>query len=451
MSSEATAAAPVIRVQDLGKCYKVYGRPHERLLQGLTRRRFGRDFWALRHVSFEVQRGEAIGIVGRNGSGKSTLLQILAGTLQPSEGSAEVTGRIGALLELGSGFNAEFTGRENVYMLGAILGFTRQQIDERFDDIAGFADIGEFLDQPVKTYSTGMFVRLAFAVQAQLNPDILIVDEALAVGDALFQKRCYARLDELRAQGVTFLIVSHDQETIRTRTGRALLLSDGRVRALGPPADVLLDYRRLLHDDETRYYQHQLERRAHAGSPATAGEPAPAQDATSERDPTSFGDLDATVERLEILDAAGQPASVFYPGDILRFRATVSVKVALGHLNVSLRIRNREGIKMYSWGTLNQDISIWAGRRTGEVFWDRTFAAGDRIVVEFRSECRLGTNWYEVQVGVTEENDRYYGAQRMLHWREEMGFFQVHVAVKEHFFGGVSDMQMTAEVVNGHA
>ena len=219
MSSDAKSSSVmkredvVIRIEQAGKCYHMYDKPQDRLKQALLRwnRTYFREFWAVRGVSLEMQRGEAVGIVGRNGSGKSTLLQMIAGTLAPTEGRVQVAGRIAALLELGSGFNPEFTGRENVYLNGTILGLSTREIDERFDAIAGFADIGTFIDQPVKTYSSGMMVRLAFAVQVQVSPDILIVDEALAVGDALFQKRCFQRLEELRSQGVTLLFVSHDQ------------------------------------------------------------------------------------------------------------------------------------------------------------------------------------------------------------------------------------------------
>ncbi|MCS7352481.1 MAG: ABC transporter ATP-binding protein, partial [Thermoflexus sp.] len=178
----------------------------------------------MRNVSFEVRRGETVGIIGRNGSGKSTLLQIIAGTLAPTEGEVQVKGRVAALLELGSGFNPEFTGRENVYLNGAILGLSREEIDARFDDIAAFADIGEFIDQPVKVYSSGMYARLAFAVAVSLDPDILIVDEILAVGDLALQQRCATRLRQLRDNGLTLLYVSHSPDAIKSICQKALLL-----------------------------------------------------------------------------------------------------------------------------------------------------------------------------------------------------------------------------------
>lgn len=240
---------PVIRLQQLGKCYQIYEKPGDRLKQSLWRgkKQFYREFWALQDVNFEVQKGEAVGIIGRNGSGKSTLLQLIAGTLNPSAGGVEVNGRLAALLELGSGFNPDFSGRENVYLNGAILGLSQGEIDRRFDEIVAFADIGEFIDQPVKTYSSGMIVRLAFAVSVCVEPDILIVDEALAVGDMAFQLKCLERLEQLTRSGTTLLFVSHDIATVKAFCQRAIYLVNGRVRATGSASDMvelyLLDMR----------------------------------------------------------------------------------------------------------------------------------------------------------------------------------------------------------------
>ena len=259
MSSNGTA----IEVKHLSKRYEIYPTPRDRLKQFLVprlQRSIGRkassyfkEFWALRDVSFEVKKGESVGILGRNGSGKSTLLQIITGTLSPTAGAVRTQGRLAALLELGSGFNSDFTGRENAYVNGALLGFSPQQIDNRIDDIAAFADIGSYLNLPVKMYSSGMLLRLAFAIQVQLEPDILIVDEALSVGDALFQKRCFRKIEQLLSRGTTLLFVSHDQESIRTLTNRSLLLSNGSAVAWGRSSDVVLQYRRLLHDEETAH------------------------------------------------------------------------------------------------------------------------------------------------------------------------------------------------------
>jgi lipopolysaccharide transport system ATP-binding protein len=219
--------------EQLAKVYRVYQQPQDRLKEMLFRRftghQYGRDFWALRDVSFTLARGERLGVIGRNGSGKSTLLQVLAGTLAPTAGRIETNGRVAALLELGSGFNPEYTGRENVYINASILGLTRAQIDERFDAIAAFADIGEFLDQPVKTYSSGMFVRLAFAVVTSVDADILLIDEALAVGDVFFTQKCYRHLETLIDRGASIVLVSHDAAAVSQFCRSVLVLDHGRL------------------------------------------------------------------------------------------------------------------------------------------------------------------------------------------------------------------------------
>ena len=233
-----------IRVDSLGKCYRIYDKPEHRLWQGLFRGRkqFFREFWALRDVSFEVRRGETVGIIGRNGSGKSTLLQLICGTLTPTTGNTTVNGRVSALLELGAGFSPEFTGRENVYMNGTVLGLSHREIDERFGAIAAFADIGDFISQPVKTYSSGMYVRLAFAIAVAVDPDILIIDEALSVGDLAFQNKCMARIREMSARGATILFVSHDLSTSQVICHHAIWLDGGRVVRAGDPVQVCRDY-----------------------------------------------------------------------------------------------------------------------------------------------------------------------------------------------------------------
>jgi lipopolysaccharide transport system ATP-binding protein len=241
-----------IKVENLSKCYQIYDLPRDRLKQfvlprfqhafGAASKQYFREFWALRNVSFEIKRGETVGIIGRNGSGKSTLLQMICGTLNQTSGSIQTNGRIAALLELGSGFNPEFTGRENVYLNGAVLGLSKEEIDCRFDQISNFADIGEFIDQPVKTYSSGMFVRLAFSIQANVDPEILIVDEALAVGDAYFVHRCMLRFHELQKSGATILFVSHDANAVRNLCARAIWIADGSIKEEGDSAKVIDAY-----------------------------------------------------------------------------------------------------------------------------------------------------------------------------------------------------------------
>lgn len=233
-----------IAVRDVSKVYQIYERPQDRLKQMLWRgrRKFYDDFWALKGINFEVKKGETVGIIGRNGSGKSTLLQVICGTITPTTGAVERKGRISALLELGSGFNPEFTGRENVFLNGAIIGMTRLEMEDRFDEIAAFADIGQFIDSPVKHYSSGMFARLAFSVAIHVDPEILIVDEILAVGDAAFQRRCLAKFYDVRARGCTVLFVSHDQYQIKSVCQRALYLEAGCQKMFGPAGRVIDAY-----------------------------------------------------------------------------------------------------------------------------------------------------------------------------------------------------------------
>ena len=238
MSSEIA-----IKVENLSKCYQIYDKPRDRLLQMLFRghRTFYREFWALRDVSFEIKRGETVGIIGRNGSGKSTLLQLICGTLNPTGGSIHTRGRIAALLELGSGFNPEFTGRENVYMNASILGLTHGEIDARFDAIAAFADIGDFIEQPVKTYSSGMYVRLAFAVIAHVDADILVIDEALSVGDAFFTQKCMRFLRRFMENG-TVLFVSHDTGAVINLCQSGIWLEKGIIKHKGEPKEIAQMY-----------------------------------------------------------------------------------------------------------------------------------------------------------------------------------------------------------------
>jgi lipopolysaccharide transport system ATP-binding protein len=253
----ADRASTAIQVRNLGKRYQIYAQPHDRLKQSLLpraakllgrrQRDYFTEFWALRDVSFDIARGETVGIVGRNGSGKSTLLQVICGTLTPTTGEVEVRGRVAALLELGAGFNPEFTGRENVYLNASVMGLSREEIDQRYDAICAFADIGQFVEQPVKTYSSGMTVRLAFAVAINVDPEILIIDEALAVGDERFQRKCYSRIEDIKADGATVLFVSHSGAIVIELCDHALLLDDGRQLAMGSPKQIVGRYQRLLY------------------------------------------------------------------------------------------------------------------------------------------------------------------------------------------------------------
>lgn len=245
ISSQNNGIEPVISVKNVGKMYKLFDKPIDRLKHTLFWRlgkQYGRDFWALQNVSFDIYPGEIVGIVGRNGSGKSTLLQIIANILQPSVGEVSVKGRVSALLELGSGFNPEYTGRENVFMSGAIMGIDEKEMQERYNDIVAFADIGDFIDQPIKYYSSGMLARLAFSTAMSVDPDILIADEILAVGDMAFQEKCFRVFHDLRNKGVTILFVSHDVYTVRSFCQKAIYLKDGHQVAAGDSYAVIERY-----------------------------------------------------------------------------------------------------------------------------------------------------------------------------------------------------------------
>ncbi|PZU29974.1 MAG: ABC transporter ATP-binding protein [Stenotrophomonas sp.] len=493
MSSDNNIA---IRVENLGKCYQIYPKPATRLKQAAVNRACGllgksapkyfSEFWALRDIGFEVPKGEPFGVIGRNGSGKSTLLQLITGVLTPTEGSVTTHGRIAALLELGSGFNPEFSGRENIYLNGMLLGLSRAEIDLRFDSIAAFADIGDHLERPIKTYSSGMLVRLAFAVQVQIDPDILIIDEALAVGDALFQKRCFARINRLADDGVTILFVSHDQETVRTVTRRSLLLHEGKAVAMGSSSETLLAYRRLINKEESKYFASLAERKIvvegvspsaddvsavtpvvdereveqedvvasthgnedviadEVGSAVAVQPGADAAGAGVEFDDTSFGVGHAVVQKVSTIDETGEPCAVFYPGEKVKIKIEFKLLADLCNLNVSLRIRNREGLKVYSWGTLNQDMQVAAGLQQMPVFWQRSFRNGEEGSVEFDFVCPLGPGFYEIQAAVSHEGQPDYSEQTLLHWKDEAAFFQVFMDQKTYHFGGSFDLRMSA-------
>lgn len=436
-------------LDDVGKCYQTYAQPRDRLKQfifpriqhaiGLEPGHYAHDFWALRHISFELEQGEAVGIIGKNGSGKSTLLQIVTGVLMPTEGWIRTQGRIAALLELGSGFNPEFTGRENVFLNGALLGFSPAEIQERFDDIAGFADIGEFIDQPVKVYSSGMFVRLAFAVQVQLDPDILIVDEALAVGDALFQKRCYQRLERFLDNGGSLLFVSHDQEVVRTLTSRALLLESGRCHGFGPSSEIILDYRRRLHEDELRYSINHMPV-VNTVSPTPASTTTPTTELVEDK--TSFGDFDAYIRDVTVFVNGVPSLGTVYPDDEVRVSVTYHFVKPQTRLSFGIRLRNREGVKVYSGGTFAADLNASQGNPDYRGIWHKTFGAGEDFRVDMTFRCLLGEGFYEIQAYVCEEQIYLPGYQRMLHWKDEAAFFTVAMDRLHRWYGGICDIQL---------
>ena len=356
-----------IRCDDVRKAFPVYRRPHHRLLQMLTpgpKSRWYHEFEALRPLSLQVPRGQTLGILGRNGSGKSTLLQIICGTLAPTQGHVHVEGRVAALLELGAGFNPEFTGRENVYLNGTVLGLTRAEVDARFDEIAAFADIGEFIEQPVKTYSSGMYVRLAFAVAIHVEPDILVIDEALSVGDEAFQRKCFARIEAIRRRGATILFVSHSAATVVDLCDRAILLDGGELLLDGTPKHVVSQYQKLLFAPPERAEHLREAMRAGAlagegGTGVAASGNAGTADAPREPALEAFHDPElvpastvvyenrgASIVDPRIETPDGRRVNVLVPGDEYVFAYDVHVEQSLAGVRTGMMVRTVTGLDL---------------------------------------------------------------------------------------------------------
>jgi lipopolysaccharide transport system ATP-binding protein len=381
-----------IRVQGLSKCYRVYDKPQDRLKQSLWRgrRQYFREFWALRDISFDIRKGETVGIIGRNGSGKSTLLQLIAGTLAPTTGTVQVNGRVAALLELGSGFNPEFTGRENVYMNGAILGLSEQEISARFDEIAAFAAIGDFIERPVKTYSSGMMMRLAFAVSVCVDPDVLIVDEALSVGDIAFQLKCMDRLDRLVKSGTTLLFVSHDILSVKSFCQRAIYLTSGQMVASGPASDIAERYMMDVRNEQ-KLFQEQ----------ATAFVP---KKALGDQMAVAFGTVQGHVLAAYFSESRST-VSAFATGDTITLTVEVEFDDSVTHPAVSVIVSDIRMIE-YSGHFVNIARKPVEGMQ--------------HAVVEFSFNARLNTGEYFLAVRLeqrTAENifypvDKQVGALR---------------------------------------
>lgn len=358
-----------ICVDGVSKAYTVYGRPQDRLKQmlasrarralGLEPRRYYTEHWALRDVSFEVQRGETVGVLGRNGSGKSTLLQIICGTLAPSAGRVVTAGRISALLELGAGFNPEFTGRENAVLNARILGLSQAYVAARLDEIERFADIGDFFDRPVKTYSSGMFVRVAFAVQACVEPDILIVDEALSVGDEKFQRKCFDRFEQLQATGTAILFVTHSTTLVERFCERAILLNGGELIGEGPSSQVVDQYHALLYADGQTYlkFLNRQQGAVQQASPPAADAPTTPAEAAEE------GRAQAMIESCSLLDADGMPCEVFAPGASAKVSVSVRCLTDLDGIQAGLTIKTVEGVHAFGTSTLYTGQNLKRARR----------------------------------------------------------------------------------------
>jgi ABC-type polysaccharide/polyol phosphate transport system ATPase subunit len=360
-----------VEFQKVSKSYAIYDAPGDRLKELLSFHRLKRhkDFWAVHDVSFEVPRGETFCIVGENGSGKSTLLQMVAGILHPTSGTVTVGGRVSALLELGAGFNPEFSGRDNVYLNGSILGLSTRQIDQRYQEITRFAEIGDFINQPVKTYSSGMVVRLAFAVAINVDPEILLVDEALAVGDIYFRQRCMRKVHELRTRGITILFVSHAVSDVKAIGDRALWLDKGRVVECGEPGQVIAKYLAAMTDKDSTYVLRNAAHPAHErrGGPVRAPEVVENIPNIDHR----HGDGRAEVIGIAVLDEQGRPLHMLEPASRILVRISVRAKEYLPLPIVGFMLRNQLGMDFSGTNTARAGYEL------------APMEAGDVITVDF--------------------------------------------------------------------
>lgn len=395
-----------IRVEEIAKQYRIYDRPVDRLKESLTRGRwkFHREFWALKGLTFEIEQGSTTGIIGPNGSGKSTLLQIIAGTLNPTHGTVALKGRVAALLELGAGFNPEFTGIENVYMNSALMGFTKAETLSRLAEIERFAELGDFIHQPVKTYSSGMFVRLAFAIAVNSEPEILIVDEALSVGDTIFQHRCVRRIKEMQERGTTILFVSHEPTLVRALCSRAILLYQGEVLADGTPVDVLNRYQRLIMAREKAYSDEEA---------SAVGQQSPSSraDLQVDRPPLQYqyrhGNNAAEVLDVEFLSSLDEPVELVDSGAPVKLRLRFVAHRDLSDVVCGFMIRNRHGINIYGTNTEQRGLALGA-LRSGEV-----------KEATFTFNCSLGQEHYFISVAVHSADGVAYD------WLDGVIFFRV--------------------------
>ena len=384
---------PAIAINGLSKCFHIYNQPQDRLLQMLRGRSktYYREFWALNDINFEVMPGETVGIVGQNGSGKSTLLQIICGTLSPTLGEVKTSGRIAALLELGAGFNPEFTGRQNAILNAQILGLEIDEINERMPEIESFANVGEFFDRPVKTYSSGMYVRVAFAVQACVTPDILIVDEALAVGDEKFQRKCYDRFEELRDQGTSILFVTHSTTAIERFCQRAVLLHKGNVHGVGPSNQIVDQYHALLYSDEKSYLKHM---NSLTQSNQEDNYTKRNNHIDEDNDYTATSKALANITDVCLTNEEEVICDVFAPEDIVKLKSSFHANADISELQVGLSIKTVEGVHAYGTSTLYKDKNILDIKK------------GQTITTEFKFGLNLAPGTYFISIAIAKPVSR---------------------------------------------
>jgi len=383
-----------ISVQGVSKIYKLYDKPIDRLKEAvsLTHKSYHRDFFALSDISFDVKKGETVGIIGTNGSGKSTILKIITGVLSPTTGTAEVSGNISALLELGAGFNSEYTGLENIYMNGTMMGFSRQEMERRMDDILRFADIGDFVNQPVKTYSSGMFVRLAFALAINVDPEILIVDEALSVGDVFFQAKCYRRMEEMMKNGTTILMVSHDMGSIIKYCDKVVLLNRGHFVAQGEAGKMVDLYKKILANQTDELAEALIEQKKEAlGLPVEAAVSDKRMKDRMNLNPEvqEYGDGRASFEDFGTLDARGNVTNLLLKGEMFTIRERVRFHAPIENPIFTYTLRDKKGTDITGTNTLFEGTEI------------KPVKDGDVYTVSFRQKMNLQGGEYLLSMSCT--------------------------------------------------
>ncbi len=380
-----------IRVNNVTKIYRLYDKPIDRLKEALsiTRRSCHREYYALRGVSFDVKKGETVGLIGVNGAGKSTMLKIITGVLTPSSGTVEINGRVSALLELGAGFNNEYTGLENIYLNGTMMGYTRAEVDERLDDILSFADIGDFIHQPVKTYSSGMFVRLAFAVAINIDPEILIVDEALSVGDVFFQSKCYRKFEEFKEQGKTILFVSHSLSSINKYCDRVILLNKGQKQAEGSAPEMIDLFKKILvnqdaePEDDADIFSDESEEISEGWKSKLQLNPVQ----------NSYGDGRAEIVDFAIVDSKGRIVNALEKGSHFKIKMRVRFNQHIEEPIFAFTIVNLQGTDVSGTNTMYEKVNVGSVEK------------GDVKTVTFEQRMDMQGGDYLLSLGCTGYSD----------------------------------------------
>lgn len=415
-----------IQVEHISKYYKLYEKQMDRLKEAInpSRKKYHKDFYALNNVSFHVKKGETLGILGKNGSGKSTLLKIITGVLTPTSGQVQISGKVAALLELGAGFNPEYTGIENIYLNGMLMGFTKDEMNIKLNNILSFADIGDFIYQPVKNYSSGMFARLAFAVAINVEPEVLIIDEALSVGDIFFQQKCFEKIKTMKNEGVTILFVSHDVTSISTLCDRCVLLNKGEVFSYGEPRKIINDYVKLYNtNDEIVKKVNKLDKI----------ESIIITDSTHHNmEEYRYGDDSAVISKVECLnDSDSDNNWLVYTLEQFKLKVTIDFYQDCTNPVVGFYIKNKKGLEMYSGNThyLNQNIGHTK--------------SGDKVVVTFDQKMLLAPDEYVISIGLS---DFVEGTSRPLDRRYDFNKITVK---SERTIIGLMDMDSKVEIAKG--